>query len=1358
MSGSEGAGVPRPLRFLPTSLVSRALRDWPQIQSGADVEAAVLFVDIPGFGQLAERMSAGGLAGAEKLGQFLDRLFGSVIDRIEAYGGEVVALPGDAVSAIWSAEDADIQSCVRRAAAAALDIQNLAGAERPDLLARLRFHVAVGCGPLWIGTAGADGAQRLPCATGGAMVDTARAAAEVSPGTVAVTAQAAARLQGLAVLSGDGQRHRLSRMTSAEPPPARARQPLQLDEVRPFLSPALAEWLQAGHDDWLAEFRRTSVAFVGLGGVAAAEAFRRDPDQLRQAIALVQTEVGKFQGAVNQVACDDKGLSVLAAWGLRGATGEHAAVRAAGAASAIRAGLRALGVEGTVGVATGPCFCGPRGSPTHREYAIVGNCVVTAARLMQLAGDAGVLLDEATVAAAGGRLAGVVPRAVLLKGRVDPVTAYEPAAARPTDGRGPHARDGDAPGRSAIVGRASELARVAQALDRLSDPAAGPPRVVVEGDAGIGKSTFLAACRRLAEDRGLVVLAGAGDAVDRLVPYLAWRSVLRGLLGSGAVAADEARRQLTSPGEADRLPLLRELLDAELPDNDRTRHLTGAARVEATADLAVRLIQRALRGRRALVLVDDAQWLDSASWATLRRAAGALPEAAILVAMRPSELDALPREARDVLKLGDRLELALGPLAAEDVDKLIATTLLAEDVAPQAAEVIRRRAGGNPLFTQQLALALRDCGFVTVSGRRCRVSSAQLDLSNVGLPGTVDEIVGRRLEELPATQVLTLKVASVLGSGFDLGSLSSVYPLPHDAKGLRHDVDVLVARQLLTREPSPFGADRYSFTHALTHDAVYARLPYAQRRDLHGRVARWLEQVAPSEEGLLAHHWYHADDAQKACLHAARAGEHALRIGANREAAELYARALELLEQHRGELGQRVRQSVEAGWLCRLGVALYGLGELARARDHLQASIDSLRGRQRPSRPRWAAILIRELAAQIGLRLLDGDTIDDPTAADGLATMAMAAQRLSETFLWSRENVPMLACTLLSLNAAERARRVAGTARSYAMLGFSLGICGMHGLARWYFSRALAVAEEHRDLPGRVFVGYSRGVYLIGVGRWAESREAAQQGAAAARELGDPQESEMIEAALGNLEYYTGDLVGSGARYRALWQAARQRGNAQHEAWGLYGEARSLMLQGESARAEQRLRNALSIFAENPEEVSELICQGLLAECRLEQGDLQQATRHARDAMQLIRRAPPTVVTALQGYAAVARVALARLSVAPVRTMSDPIAREAVQAVRQLRRYALFFPIGRPRARLMSACLLALLGHHRRAQRRCRSALSLAQRLGLPYEEALIHAHLVAAAPAGSRERAGHLGQMHRLLDRMSATVPPTAI
>jgi hypothetical protein len=119
---------------------------------------------------------------------------------------------------------------------------------------------------------------------------------------------------------------------------------------------------------------------------------------------------------------------------------------------------------------------------------------------------------------------------------------------------------------------------------------------------------------------------------------------------------------------------------------------------------------------------------------------------------------------------------------------------------------------------------------------------------------------------------------------------------------------------------------------------------------------------------------------------------------------------------------------------------------------------------------------------------------------------------------------------------------------------------------------------------------------------------------------------------------------------------------------------------------------------------------------------------------------------------------LARLAASPARTIRDPCYQEAVEAVRQLRRYALFFPIGRPRARLMSGCLLSLMGHRHRAQQRYRSALTLANGLGLPYEVALSHAHIAATNAPGSHERAEHLGQMHTLLERMNASVPSTTL
>jgi len=76
----------------------------------------------------------------------------------------------------------------------------------------------------------------------------------------------------------------------------------------------------------------------------------------------------------------------------------------------------------------------------------------------------------------------------------------------------------------------------------------------------------------------------------------------------------------------------------------------------------------------------------------------------------------------------------------------------------------------------------------------------------------------------------------------------------------------------------------------------------------------------------------------------------------------------------------------------------------------------------------------------------------------------------------------------------------------------------------------------------------------------------------------------------------------------------------------------------------------------------------------------------------------------------------------------------------------------------MSGCLLSLMGHRHRAEQRFRSALALAQRLGLPYEVALINAHLGATSAPGSLNREAHLSKMHTLLERMNASVPSTTI
>jgi predicted ATPase len=132
-----------------------------------------------------------------------------------------------------------------------------------------------------------------------------------------------------------------------------------------------------------------------------------------------------------------------------------------------------------------------------------------------------------------------------------------------------------------------------------------------------------------------------------------------------------------------------------------------------------------------------------------------------------------------------------------------------------------------------LALALRDVRFLQVIGDRCLVSPETPDLSRVGLPNTIEGIVARRLDELPSEPRACVKAASVLGATFDVTTLLSLFTDDRSYDSVREQLEQLVATHLLERTSGPAS---YAFKHALTREAAYARLPFAQRRYLHGRV------------------------------------------------------------------------------------------------------------------------------------------------------------------------------------------------------------------------------------------------------------------------------------------------------------------------------------------------------------------------------------------------------------------------------------------------------------------------------------------------------------------------------------------
>jgi class 3 adenylate cyclase len=353
-------------------------------------QAGLLLADLSGFTSFAAEACARKDRGAEQVQEVLNSCFGRLADHVQAFGGEVLAFPGDAALGFWPLTDAvAANDAVSAAAACARKIlSDVDGSLAPGGFA-LRLRVAVSAGPIWQALVGGEGHCWESLVGGAAVEQLAATLARARPGD-GVLSPGAARILGLPAWS--------SVPAAACPQAPRGGGPLVLGAalepaLRRFIPRTVQARIDAGQTDWLAEFRRVSAMFVRLTGLPDPAS---DAAPLQAITRAVQSAVFGFGGSVVQFVVDDKGPTLLAAWGIAHHVHEDDAVRAVCAGLAVERALRELGTPGAIGIATGRVWTGRRGSASRSEFAMIGDTVNLAARLMQ-ASESTTLCDEATM-------------------------------------------------------------------------------------------------------------------------------------------------------------------------------------------------------------------------------------------------------------------------------------------------------------------------------------------------------------------------------------------------------------------------------------------------------------------------------------------------------------------------------------------------------------------------------------------------------------------------------------------------------------------------------------------------------------------------------------------------------------------------------------------------------------------------------------------------------------------------------------------------------------------------------------------------------------------------------------------------
>ncbi len=1304
-----------------------------------ELSAAVLLSDLQGFTALVETFSKGGRAGLEELTWALNRYFADLVDEVARFGGDVVSIAGDAFLCVWpTVPGEELADTVARAAAAGLAIQQAVHDRDAGRGMRFATRIGVGAGDATLAIVGGDNQRWELLVSGEALRDAVAAEHAASAGQVLLSSRAwalaGARATGRAV-AGQGAVLDALQVTV---PASHAIDPVVSPErLRPHLPGAVLDREAMPSADWLAESRGVTVLFSAipslsdLDGEAEVRLARTD-----DAVRDFQSIVRRLEGTV-KVDMDDKGTILLGIWGLPPIKHEDDAERAVQAAWALREALTSRGLSTGIGLATGRAICGAYGSDRRRDYMVRGDVINLAARLMHVA-PGEITADEPTVSATRGRISAEPCPPVRVKGRGEPVVVYRPTTRRDR-------ADALVPSGEALVGRTDERARITSALDAFCSAGAGGV-MLLEADAGLGKSTLVRELARQAVALGVRVLATAADAIDRSTPYYAWRPIfteLFGVTGDGdTMAVSKIGERMRALPHLERLlPLLGAVLPLRLGDNALTAEMTGDVRADNTRRLLVSLLAEAAREQPLVLVIEDAHWLDSASAALLLDVARELPAALVAITARPDTTDLRPLRA-----LATVAHLALTHLSDVETDALVARRLGVTEVPAGLLDYVRTRVAGHPFFCEELLQAMLAAGVVTVVEGRCVVG----DLTSLDVPTTVEGVIVSRLDRLTPGQQLCLKIAAVVGRTFRERTVRETHPMPDEALLVPARLHELAALDLTSLD-APAPDESYLFKHVTTRDVTYALMPRAQRQPLHRAVAAWIEREFARDLGpvaaLLAWHSTQADDVPRALTYLEMAGEQALRDGAFAEAALFFTNALDAAARAPGAPDALRR----AAWDKGLGTARYFLGDLVAARTHLERAVATL---DRPVPTTLGATvfaLLRAAARQAVNRLVPSVAVarhSDRKARLDEATDCYRA--LGQIYFLEGEAAPRLAyLTVRGVNVGESAGPSPALARVLANMGTLTSLVGLKPWSDWYGARAAAMAELEGQFAAGAYVWHIGALREITNGRIVASLAANTQALARIRELGDFNlETEAWSVRAMVLATALDCRDGPAAATRCI-ERADATGSTVLGCWAWLNQVEFALGVGDLSAAEHALAAACAMETRVSDVASTILKARSRAVVHAHRGDWEVAIVAARELLAAVRRQPPTAYYVADACAAAVEVLLDAQRAGDHR---DGLAADAAAGVRLVRGLSRNFSHLRARRWLLEGLAAEAAGDTATARVRYEAAVAMARALDAPREHARALLALARVAPADAQVAARD--EARALLDRLGAHMP----
>ena len=543
-----------------------------------------------------------------------------------------------------------------------------------------------------------------------------------------------------------------------------------------------------------------------------------------------------------------------------------------------------------IGINTGLVVTSELGSGQKKEHLALGKTPNVAARLQSLARADQILVSEDSYQLIQNDFNFKSLGELHIKGLADTIKAYR--VIESIDNKN-NIIEASGKTRSKMIGREHEVKRLINFWNKTD---AGKGCVsVVNGDAGIGKSRLLKACREEFNSDEFQLVVARCHAFGESSTFSPIIELLQRIIGlSSSLSVEDKRKKLFGFLEHEKVdleeafPLFATFLGLPLSARDREVVMTPQKRKARMIELVTDILISSSEQLPVLLIIEDLHWVDPSTLELINHLVKVIPQHAIYAIFTCRPLFEIPWKESASLQI-----IHVDNLEPIDIKTMVLSLTQNKALPEEIIEHIVNKTDGIPLFIEELTKMLVESGLVRFVGNKYVLDG---ELPENAIPTTLQDSLTARLDSLGSAKEVA-QLGAALGREFSYNLLRSVIQKGQDELDMA--LQELVDAEMLYRRGLPPNAE-FIFKHALIQNAAASSLLKSHRQKLHQRIATVLldeyPEIAENRPEQIAHHFTAAANYETAIDWWIKAGSHALEHSASVEAIEHAKKGLNLLQ------------------------------------------------------------------------------------------------------------------------------------------------------------------------------------------------------------------------------------------------------------------------------------------------------------------------------------------------------------------------------------------------------------------------------------------------------------------------------